>query len=228
MNKSLILTIAISTSTCTIGAAVGYFFAKKKLEKQFDERLKAEVEETRAFYKKVYKEDEFQTPEKAAEALIPAAARAIRNYQGVPARNIDVDGQLIGDKYLTDLRQKLVEVDSNVFTQGGSTETIDETDIRNRTEEAPYPLSKDEFFNNESNYIQSTLTYYAGDAVLMDAREDVIEDVDNTIGVDNLSKFGYGSGDPNVVYVRNDALDLEFEILRHGGKYSKDVAGLDT
>lgn len=217
------LAIAVgSTAIASLlaGAAAGYLFAKRQLSMKFDERLKAEIEETRAFYKKVYKEDEFQTPEKAVETLLPGAAKALRAYKGIEPQVV------ITDEDLVEIRDKLIE--ANVFDNAGdSTEEIEETDIRNRTEEAPFILSKDEFMSNDSGYTQSTLTYYAGDGVLMDEREDRIDEVDKTVAERNLKRFGYGSGDPRVVYIRNDALEIEFEVLRHDGKYSKDVAGLE-
>jgi hypothetical protein len=37
--------------------------------------------------------------------------------------------------------------------------------------------------------------------------------------------FGHGSGDPNVVYIRNEKLQAEYEVLRDPGSYEIEVLG---
>jgi len=75
------------------------------------------------------------------------------------------------------------------------------------------------------NTRQFTLTYFEGDDVLCKDDDTVIRDQDATVGLGNLSKFGHGSGDPNIVYVRNEELKVDLEIVHSDGKYAVDVAG---
>ncbi len=75
--------------------------------------------------------------------------------------------------------------------------------------------------NNE----QVSLTYFDGDDVLVDDRDQPVPDPDDSIGEDHLGRFGVGSKDNNIVYVRNDRLELDFEILRSNGKYAQEVLG---
>jgi len=216
------LSIVVGTTaivSLAAGSAAGYFIALKILEKKYEGRLQEEVESTKKFYAKLYKKDEFQTPESTMKEIAPGAAEAaaaLINYQG-RSQAFQV----------VDTRTEFVEeVLSNIFSDT-TTEEISDKEKQNRTEEAPYILTKDEFMENDSEYTQSTVTYFAGDKVLIDSREDMIEEVDMTVGEGNLERFGHGSGDPNVLYVRNDRLELEFEILLSRGKYSKEVAGLE-
>jgi hypothetical protein len=91
----------------------------------------------------------------------------------------------------------------------------------------PYVIHIDEFRQNEPEHSQTTVTYYEKDDVLLDEREqDLISDLDGVVGLNNLQLFGHGSGDPNVVYVRNDAIDSDFEICRNPGSYAEEVHGL--
>ena len=78
--------------------------------------------------------------------------------------------------------------------------------------------------HNESEYDQASYTWFDGDETMADERDQFVSEVDKVIGFDNL-RFGYGSGDPLVVYVRNDLLELEFEIMHAGTKYSEVIAG---
>ena len=49
--------------------------------------------------------------------------------------------------------------------------------------------------------------------------DELVEDVDNTVGYDSLERFGEYEDD--VVYVRNDRLKSDFEILLSLKKYSE-------
>ena len=54
----------------------------------------------------------------------------------------------------------------------------------------------------------------------------MIPDADDAVGEMNLHRFGHGSGDNNVVYIRNDRLENDFIVLRSQGEYAKEVLGL--
>ena len=71
-------------------------------------------------------------------------------------------------------------------------------------------LAPDEFGNDEENYETVSLTYYA-DNVLCNELDEVIPDPENYIG-DALDHFG--EWEPDAVYVRNEDLGMEYEILR--------------
>lgn len=214
MKFAVILTTGIAGGLA-VGSALGYLIAQKRLSHQFDEILSKEIEEAKNYYKTLYKAEEFQTPESTAKALgvdveesnrLRLAVQAMRNYNGLePVGN--------GKR-------------ANIFETVVTSEELGEEEIRNRTEEAAYVISKDEYFQGEKNYVQVSMSYFQSDEVLVDEREQPVDDVDDTVGLNNLQRFGQGSKDPNVVYVRNDALELDFEILKSEGSYSKDVLGL--
>ena len=73
----------------------------------------------------------------------------------------------------------------------------------------PYVISPEEFDENE-DYNTVSLTYYA-DGVLTDERDNVIVDVDSIVGEDSLNHFGEYEDDS--VFVRNDELQTDYEIL---------------
>jgi hypothetical protein len=61
------------------------------------------------------------------------------------------------------------------------------------------------------------LEYFEEDDVLVDSRDSMIDNKEYMIGENALERFGYLSGDPNVVYVRNERLGMDFEIVKHKG-----------
>ena len=86
----------------------------------------------------------------------------------------------------------------------------------------PRVIHPDEF-GMRDDYETRTLKCFA-DRVVTDLDDEVIEDVDSLIGDESLDHFGeYGEYETNTVYVRNDRLKLDIEILLSGQKYYPDV-----
>lgn len=112
---------------------------------------------------------------------------------------------------------------SNVF--GNEPEGWDwAIEVANRNEEEPYIIHKDEYDHQEAEeYSQTSLTYYQGDDVLVNPDDTPIYDYKKFVG-DNL-KFGHGSFDPSIVYVRNTKLLAEYEIILDRGYYQVEVLG---
>lgn len=92
--------------------------------------------------------------------------------------------------------------------------------------DTPYILHRDEFFDEETHYGQTTLTYYAGDKKLTDERDAPLYNMGDIVG--DCLRFGHGSGDPTVVYIRNNKLHAEYEVLLHEGKYDVEILGMDA
>ena len=80
----------------------------------------------------------------------------------------------------------------------------------------PYVI-KPEIFGEEDDYEEVSLTYYA-DGVLTDEQDNIIEDVDSLVGADYADHFGEYEDDS--VFVRNDRLKIDFEILADQRNYS--------
>lgn len=102
-----------------------------------------------------------------------------------------------------------------------------ELELANRDPKVPYVIHRDEY--NEDNeaegYEKHALTFFEGDDVLCKEDDSIITDQDGVVGLGNLSRFGHGSGDPNIVYIRNEELKVDLEVTHSDNKYAVDVAG---
>lgn len=98
-----------------------------------------------------------------------------------------------------------------------------EKEMAARTPDAPYAIHKDEFYAEEMGYAQNTLTYYAGDEIVTNEDDTPIYNWKTVIG--NL-RFGHGSGDLDVFYVRNDVRQNEYEVVFEQSFFSKEILGL--
>ena len=80
----------------------------------------------------------------------------------------------------------------------------------------PYVIPPEEF-GEKDDYDRISLTYYA-DHILADDNDQLLEDVEGTVGFESLTHFGEYEDDS--VFVRNDRLKIDYEILRDERKYS--------
>lgn len=81
--------------------------------------------------------------------------------------------------------------------------------------ERPYVIPPDEF-DELDEYEATTLIYYQGDQTLT-CDDEVINNVDEVVGRDSLKHFGEYEEDS--VYVRNDRLKCDYEILLDRSTY---------
>jgi hypothetical protein len=92
----------------------------------------------------------------------------------------------------------------------------------------PYVISIEEFSEEMNHFDKLTILYYEDDDTLADEGEEIIADVEGTVGTDNLTHFGENSDDPDIVYVRNENIQIDYEIIRLPKSYSKTVLGYRT
>ena len=94
---------------------------------------------------------------------------------------------------------------------------------KNEDEElVPYVISPDDFGDN--GYDTESFTYYADD-ILANDYDEIIEDRELLIGNYSLSSFG--TYEEDIVHVRNDETQTDYEICRVNEKYSDVVSSPD-
>lgn len=76
----------------------------------------------------------------------------------------------------------------------------------------PYCIPAEEY-GEYMSYEQETLVYYSDGVLVHDDTDKVINDINNTVGEFFYDHFGEND-DEDVVYVRNDVLKKEFEIIK--------------
>lgn len=91
------------------------------------------------------------------------------------------------------------------------------TEAKEDSDSGAYVIPPDEFGEIE-DYAQISLNYFA-DGVLTDDNYEVVEDVDYTVGIDSLDHFGEYEADS--VFVRNDKLRCDYEILKDHRTYGE-------
>lgn len=114
--------------------------------------------------------------------------------------------------------------DSSVASDGHASAPDEVRPTAVRDTSKPHVISKEEFFEESpEEHGHMTLTYYAEDHVLVDEKEETIPHIRETVGVLYEQAFGGISGDPNVRYVRNPILLIDFEIVLDKRAYTDAV-----
>lgn len=208
----------VAVVSLTIGAASGYYYAVKKLNDEYNAKMEDEIARTKKHYQRVYDKEDLETT--AFKAGIGEAAEALKEYQG---------GTDTGTIFTDDgpVPVEVVEAgeEKNIFDDGDELRV----DKENRDPDKPYVIDIGEYLDTPDKFEQLELTYYAGDAILGDDKDEPIPDfnVDPLIGRANLMLFGASDPEqPHVVLVRNEKMKMDFEITHSDGKFAHEVAGL--
>jgi len=220
-----LLTIAVSTGS---GVGATYLILKRKHEEEYDERLNVEVANTVKFITT-------QANKPATPMDVPVVyenpnieVQKADKFRSVLSEMARVE-ELTEDYRSTDeptepVEPTLQEISHNIFTDAKENPEWDpEAEAKLREGEEIFIIEHDEYFESEYQTIQ--VTWYAGDGVLADEKEEHIPIPESVVGKRALNNFGHGSRDPNIVYVRNEKLGIDVEVVHNDGKYTEQVQG---
>lgn len=129
-------------------------------------------------------------------------------------RNV-AEGIKDSDRTKPDLKEYAEQLKKNGYTRYSDLSADDEGVSDKQTK--PYVIPPEQLGDDE-NYDQISLTYYA-DGVLADENDEVIDDVEETVGIESLNHFGEYEDDS--VFVRNDTRKCDYEILLDQRTYSE-------
>lgn len=171
------------------GAIAGTVAGIGMSKRHFEAIAAQEINEVRDYYRKANKELADQLVDKTAEP----------EEQTEEPEKIEVN------------KEEKEEYD-NIIKHGNymTTEEIDDEEELFSEDDEPYIIDPSEFGNN-GHYATQTCTYFA-DGVLVDDVDEVIEEPETLVG--NFHVDIFRDFDATSVYVRNDWMKMDFEILR--------------
>lgn len=211
MNRNILSKIGIFTVGAAIGSAVTWKLLKTKFKKQNDEDIKSVIE---SFSEKENKEivddnveaDEDKSDRKIADTIIDTEGYFLESEK-------DEYHQLAKPKSKPKAKSTKTKTTKSKTTK---TKKKEEEVKEEMDASKPYVISPEEF--GECDYAIISLTYYT-DGTLTNDRDKIIANVDELIGEDSLNHFGEYEEDS--VFVRNDELQTDFEILKDYRAFSE-------
>lgn len=199
MNKALYFILGLA-----VGGTASWFITKKIYEHIAEE----EIESVKAAFKNRRKEI---IPEKKEEAPIK---EVYDNPRQAAMDNAN--------------KPNIMEYSSRVRKEGyvnysdKEVDTDDEEQDRVKAHYIPGPYAiAPEHFKEDADIDTVFLTLYSDD-ILADNRDEIVEDIDGTVGADYKEYFG--KYDDNVVWIRNERLNIDYEITKDEGTY-EEVSG---
>lgn len=187
-----------------VGGAAAYIYTKKKYQKIADE----EIESMREYYgERNRKKEHADPPEEDRDILLfrkeKEPERVRTDYRTIAAEYMEANHpEDVERTWLENPYPAMVNSDH-------PTEDVIADD--------PYTITADQFVNEKRNYEKVTLLYFEGNGVLCDDTERMVEDIDASIGAENLDKFGEFEED--VAYIRNERLGIDYEVLLQHSTY---------
>lgn len=182
--------VAMFMAGATVGATAAWLYLKRHYEQLAQEEIDS--------VKKVFSERKFVNS----------------NFIKSEKENEKQEGNRHKED-ITELKNNMMNYATKLQEEGYTNYTehskkiVEENDelISNR----PYVIAPNDYGEDE-DYTQISLIYYSGDGVLADDEDEVVEDVANTVGEDFADYFGAYEDDS--VFIRNDRLRCDYEILR--------------
>lgn len=221
MDIARIKQIAIPAGTLILGAGSGYIFAKRKFTKQAE----VEIQSVKDAYSRAEK------PASPAEMVdyikedIESTAEALR----VKVSDLGYVGAAAAEAQSLEERIEVQgsQANFNIFDEDDEVE-VNEGFVSQPIEGEPYIITTEQYMNENVEWVKADLTYFEGDNVLIDSREEQWPDHAATVGIAALSSFGVGANDNDVVHVRNQSMNMDFEITRDRRTYVEVILGVPT
>lgn len=243
MNNTVFKNVAFVASGALFGALGGYLVAKKVLSEKFETELqeyKVSIEDriTEAKAKMDIYENaglSFETAKLIAEKnqkALEAKEAKLREEK----KDISVVQQNYAKKY-EEAKSKVKQVDPEPFMEmiekapKSLEDIIDTAEVEDFTPDTtpvaadPYLISVDQFADENDDYRKASCTYYTEDKVICETSHN--EKIDpRYVGQDNLDMLE--NSDIDILYVRNEYLQIDYEIDKYDGSYSYEVLGEES
>jgi hypothetical protein len=195
-----------------LGAAAGSGITYVLIKDTYEQIAIEEVDEMKEYYEEKMKEDKKATIKSDVNSKPDLDVLARERAKG---ERIPYDKQYIPE-------------DERDEEEGlpPSEQYIHNDEKYRKTMKKPYLIKPEEYSDENYHYDKLSYGYYVEDDVLVDDNEDVVTDITNTIGDEALLSFGEISEDPDIVYVRNERLAVDIEIIRMQESYKEVVLGM--
>ena len=95
------------------------------------------------------------------------------------------------------------------------------------TYQEAFVISRTSYENEYMDFHKESLVYFERDQVLIDDRDEIVDNVEHILGSEALESFGKESEDEDIVYVRNMRMQCDFEVVREHMSYKENVLGIE-
>jgi hypothetical protein len=218
--------LAVGAAAFSGGVALGHFLAQKKVQEKIDAEL------NRIWHEDLEKKRKQLTVEDVIKEVNPAIFKPVAATEEEIAMIADAEPRTITKGVIDSLN---IHPASSLV--GGEIKSVKRIfddvipgwnwneELNAREGQSIYIVTHSEFHGDElEGYTSGTLTYYQGDDMLTDELGVPVVPYRKFVG--SCLNFGHGSGDPEIVYIRNETEKMEWEVILDTGRYEEEVLGL--
>lgn len=212
MFKKVLSGLAIFAAGLVTGSIITNAVVKEKAIKEANEKAAEEIAEVREIYRNKTKKEEYEKVAEESEKEVKEENEKVDPLKVKPQKDREDYNSYykMTQNYTSQNEEKPKRASSisdlNAFTYEKSVDR-------------PYIIDPEDY-GEEDDYDTMQLTYFMGDKTLVDeSADDTIDEPDLHIGLDNLAIFDEFQG-ASSIYVRNDILKMDFEILKDDCAYS--------
>jgi len=234
MNRNILI---VSTIAFVSGAAVGFLVATKKLEKKYADLAQEEINSVKAQYGRLTRRTKVVQKMSGADfdgdsleekdRIVGVVANEYENmktrydlmYKESPSKVMQQVGENIGNG-VDDLNGG--EDDAEIDQEYNPDIMV----LPGYDYEDPYVISIGQFEEECLDHDKLTFTWYAEDNTLVDDQDEIIDDVEYTVGEANIDIRNARDDHPHTVYVRNERISTDFEIDFNLNSYAEMVLGV--
>ena len=211
-----------------IGAGISALITWRVTKKYYDDRIDDEIEQVKVSYDVLAKQRKtgpYSDPSEIAEKYrdeknVPAFVEQLKDLGYSSQEEAFADPDFDKEAFLA--RNLADENPADEDEPYSSWVVKEDRSNPNR----PYVITYEEFSEDHLDFEKVSISYYEEDDTLADEREEPIPNLNDIIGDESVERFGDRSHDPNVVYVRNERLSLDFEVTRNPRSYLEAVLGI--
>lgn len=229
-NKQLLINVLVFAA----GGTAGFFVAKQVYKKYYEAIANEEIESVKERFYIQTENDE--SPEGvndeeacAKEAVIDTEDQDYKDFQSLQEKH----GNFVSRSSLVTNRNEQAKTNYNILSNRPP--EMDEepfTDAAGKSEEEmnpkvidksrPYLIDDEEFCNECDHHEKVSLYYYSEDDVLCDERDEVIDNIEETVGYDALAALDMQTS----CWVRNEQISIDYEICLIRKSYAEVVGGV--
>lgn len=212
MFKKVLSGLAIFAAGVVTGSIITNAVVKEKATREANEKAAEEIAEVREIYRNKSKKEQNEKVAEESEKEVKEENEKVDPLKVKPQTDREDYNSYykMTQNYTSQNEEKPKRASSisdlNAFTYEKSVDR-------------PYIIDPEDY-GEEDDYDTMQLTYFMGDKTLVDeSADDTIDEPDLHIGLDNLAIFDEFQG-ASSIYVRNDILKMDFEILKDDCAYS--------
>lgn len=213
------------------GGAAGYVVAKKKLGAEYDQGIK-EIEE---YYEDLLEKandgdsaKEYEEEDEEIAAEFDEDTFLDESDEVIPSESSVEDDEEVDE--LTEAEDIIQQHDYTSYSKNPTqaagkkkkTEKKESQPVKKEETQKTIEVIDPEEYSSDVDYEKVTLTFLEGDDTFLDESDEVFDDGMTVVGKENLSRFGEFEDD--TLYVRNHALETDFEVIYDERSYADYMA----